>query len=51
MKTTVKQFFIALQKTNIVYKIYKYSNFRNQEIIEKLLKREEEYLKYYSSTS
>jgi hypothetical protein len=45
IKTTIKQFFIALQKTNIAYKIYKYSNFRNQEIIEKLLKREEEFKK------
>ena len=39
MKATIKQFFVALQKTNIAYKIYKYSNFRNQEIIDKLLKK------------
>lgn len=39
----IKQFFVALQQSNIVCQVYKYPNFRNQEIIDNLLKREEQY--------
>ena len=41
MKTIVRQFFIALQQTSMTSDIYKYANFKNQELIENLLEREE----------
>jgi len=44
-KKGIKQLFIALQKCSTASEIYKYSNFRNQETIETLLKREEQYKK------
>jgi len=43
MKTVMKQFFIALQQTSMTSDIYKYANFKNQELIENLLEREEKY--------
>lgn len=42
-KTGIKQLFIALQKSSIAKEIYKYSTFKNQEIIDNLLRREEQY--------
>ena len=44
-KKGIKQLFIGLQKSSIAMETYKYSNFRNQETINKLLQREEEYKK------
>ena len=35
MKTIMKQFFIALQQTSMTSDIYKYANFKNQELIER----------------
>lgn len=49
MKTIVKQFFIALQQTSMTSDIYKYANFKNQELIETLLEREEKYKKIIKS--
>ena len=36
-KRGLKQLFVALQKTHITSEVYKYSNFRNQDTILKLL--------------
>ena len=49
MKTIMKQFFIALQQTSMTSDIYKYANFKNQELIENLLEREEKYKKIIKS--
>jgi len=49
MKTIMKQFFIALQQTSMTSDIYKYTNFKNQELIESLLEREEKYKKIIKS--
>lgn len=49
MKTIMKQFFIALQQTSMTSDIYKYANFKNQELIETLLEREEKYKKIIKS--
>lgn len=45
MKYICKQFFVALQQTNLGYKIYKYKSFKNEELIDTLLQREEQYKK------
>lgn len=45
IKRGIKQLFAALQKTHCSEKVYKYYTFRNQNIIDQLLKREEEYKK------
>jgi hypothetical protein len=37
MQNTLLNFFVALQQTNVVCQVYKYSNFRNQEIIDNFL--------------
>ena len=44
-KNMLITFFRALNNSHLVSQVYKYSNFRNQEIIDKLLCREEEYKK------
>jgi len=44
-KTGLKQLFVGLQKAYVSEQIYKYSNFKNQDIIEQLFKREEQYQK------
>ncbi len=49
MKTIMKQFFIALQHASLTSDIYKYANFKNPELIETLLEREERYKKIIKS--
>ena len=44
-KNMLITFFKALNNSHLASQVYKYSNFRNQEIIDKLLYREEEYKK------
>jgi hypothetical protein len=44
-KNMIMGFFKALNNNYLSSQVYKYSNFRNQEIIDKLLCREEEYKK------
>ena len=50
-KDMIIKFFKALNNTHNTKEIYKYSNFRNQKIIDKLLAREQEYKKNYNKTS
>lgn len=45
MKEMVKLFFITLHKSDMSSKVYRYSNFRNQETIDILLEREKKYVK------
>ena len=44
-KNMLITFFKALNNSHLASQVYKYSNFRNQEIIDNLLYREEEYKK------
>src|SRR5580692_8413099 len=43
-KKGLKQLFVALQKTHTTSEVYKYSNFRNQDTILKLLDKEKQYI-------
>lgn len=45
----MKQSFVALQQTSITSDIYKYTNLKNQKLIENLLEREEKYKKIIKS--
>ena len=49
MKTIMKQFFVALQQVSMTSDIYKYANFRNQELIEMLFEREKKYKRIIKS--
>lgn len=44
MKETIKLFFVTLHKSDMSSKVYKYSNFRNQDTIKMLLEREKRYI-------